>query len=138
MTDQLLLTPLEDALNTLLEAINEYERDTSKTIIRDGLVQRFEYCYDATTKMLKRHLSNISENPSEINEMDFQTIVRDAYTKGLLKNSWDQWGNYRHARNITSHSYDEEKAIEVVDLIPVFYNEAIYFLIKLQEYYKAV
>ena len=136
MNDKLLLTPLENALETLLEAINIYQSESSNTLVRDGLIQRFEFCYDLSTKFLKRHLSHIADDPNATHEMSFQEIIRDGYTKGLLKNSWDTWHSYREGRNITSHSYDEKKALSVVGIIPDFYSEAYYFLTKLQQFYK--
>ena len=48
------LTSLTNAIDRLQEAVEIYARDPSQTLIRDGLVQRFEFTYEISHKMLKR------------------------------------------------------------------------------------
>ena len=50
------LSPLQQAVTRLKEGLARYERDISDTQIRDGLIQRFEFTYELSHKMLKRHL----------------------------------------------------------------------------------
>lgn len=134
--EKLDLTSLTKAVESFLRALSAYEKDSSNEFVRDSCIQRFEYCYDLSTKMIKRHLSNISANPSEINEMTFQQQVREAYTKGLLKNSWDKWSSYRDDRNATSHGYDEDRAKEVASSVKYFYAEVEHLLERLKEVYE--
>jgi len=47
-------------------------------------------------------------------------------------NSWDIWSVYRNARNLTSHIYNEKKAVEVCEVIPDFFKEAEYLFQQLQ------
>ncbi len=136
MTDTLNLTSLQKAVTSFHRALAEFEKDTDNEFVRDSCIQRFEYCYDLSTKMIKRHLSNISENPSAINEMTFQQVIREAYTKGVIKHSWDKWSEYRDDRNATSHGYDEERAKVVVASIVVFYEEVSFLLEQLQGFYE--
>ena len=131
--NQLDLTVLSKAINSLLVALNEYEKDKSNEFVRDSCIQRFEYCYDLSAKFIKRYLALTSENPAEIKELSFQHLIRTAYGKGLLKNSWDIWWQYRDNRNVTSHAYDESKAIKVVSELAPFYDEMLYLLKSLQE-----
>ncbi|MBO1926482.1 nucleotidyltransferase substrate binding protein [Thiomicrorhabdus sp. 6S2-11] len=131
--NQLDLTVLSKAINSLSVALNEYKKDTSNEFVRDSCIQRFEYCYDLSAKFIKRYLALTSENPTEIKELSFQNLIRTAYGKGLLKNSWDEWWQYRDNRNVTSHGYDENKAIKVVTELPPFYQEMQYLLNSLQE-----
>lgn len=136
MNEKLNLTTLIKATDSFKTAIDEYNKDESNDFVRDSCIQRFEYCYDLTTKMIKRYLSTTSENPSAINEMSFQEIIREAYTKGVLKNSWDKWWEYRDDRNATSHGYDKNKAIEIVKGLRVFYLEIAFFLERLKDIYE--
>jgi hypothetical protein len=46
---------------------------------------------------------------------------------------WSSWKIYREMRSKTSHTYDEEIAIEVVQGIPAFLEEARHLLKQLQE-----
>ena len=57
MADETLdLTPLQRAIERLDEGWKRYQQDISDTQIRDGLIQRFEFTYEISHKMLKRHL----------------------------------------------------------------------------------
>jgi len=55
-------------------------------------------------------------------------LIRLGFERGLLARSWDVWIDFRKARNITSHAYDEEKASEVLKSLPGF-AEAVRFLL---------
>lgn len=120
MDQELDFTPLNNALSSLQLALAEYQKDTENSFVRDACIQRFEYTYDLSAKFIKRYLSLVAENPAEIKEMSFQSLIRTAYNKGLLKNSWDEWWLYRDNRNITSHGYDESKAVKIVDELDDF------------------
>jgi nucleotidyltransferase substrate binding protein (TIGR01987 family) len=133
MTQELLnLLVFEKAIETLGDALNEYQKDTSNSYVRDSCIQRFEYCYDLSTKIIRRFLSNISEIAEDIQNKHFSDIIRLAYTRGILKNSWDMWKEYRDNRNATSHGYDEKRAIDIVEKIPLFYTEVIFLLERLK------
>ena len=108
------LCPLDLAVDRLNEGLLRYQQDTSDIQIRDGLIQRFEFTYEISHKMLKRHLEAISPNPSLLDEMSFQDLIRSANEQGLLSGSWVDWKRYREMRSKTSHSYDEVIALEVV------------------------
>lgn len=135
--NKLNLTSLTNATSSFQRALDEYDKDNSNEFVRDACIQRFEYCYDLSTKYIKRHLSLISENPAEINESSFQENIRKAYSSGLIENSWDQWWKYRDSRAATSHSYSEEKAIEVLEGLPAFNSELIFLIAQLQTIYEA-
>ena len=117
-------TPLVAALARLEEGQTRYLRDTSDQQIRDGLVQRFEFTYDLSHKMLKRYLIESAATPDTIVQMSFPTLIRTASEQGLLRSDWAQWKLYRDKRNLTSHTCDEAKALEVVAAIPDFIEEA--------------
>lgn len=40
------ISPLARAIARLEEAVAAYQQDTSQTLIRDGLIQRFQFTYD--------------------------------------------------------------------------------------------
>jgi nucleotidyltransferase substrate binding protein (TIGR01987 family) len=133
MTEKLHLAPLTNALNRLAEGLARYEKDITDTQIRDGLIQRFEFTYEICHKMLKRHLEAVSPTPELFDGMAFADLIRSGNEQGLLLGDWSQWRNYREMRSKTSHTYDEEVAIEVVQGIPPFLNEARYLLAQLAE-----
>ncbi|CAN0618136.1 Nucleotidyltransferase [Burkholderia multivorans] len=122
-TDGLDLTPLERAISRLQEGLARYEQDISDTQIRDGLIQRFEFTYEISHKMLKRFLEATSANPAEFDNMSFQDLIRSGNERGLLLGDWAAWRKYREMRSKTSHTYDEGVALEVVEGIPEFLKE---------------
>lgn len=133
MNDKLNLAPLEKAVSRLTEGLARYEKDITDTQIRDGLIQRFEFSYEISHKMLKRHLEAVSPTPEQFDAMAFADLIRSANEQGLLLGDWSSWKIYREMRSKTSHTYDEEIAIEVVQGIPAFLEEASHLLKQLQE-----
>ena len=129
---QLDLTPLDNAIARLDEGWTRYQRDVSDIQIRDGLIQRFEFTYEISHKMLRRFLELTSANPAEFDGVAFQDMIRTGNERGLLLGDWPAWRKYREMRSRTSHTYDEEVAIEVVKGIPAFQREAAHLLQRLR------
>jgi len=120
------ITPLRNAIARLEEGWEVYQRDTTQTLIRDGLIQRFEFTYEIAHKMLKRYLEYASPNPAQYDGMPFSDLIRSGNEQGLLLGDWPKWRGYRDMRAKTSHTYDEETALKVVTGIPPFLDEARY------------
>ena len=129
----MILTSFEKAINSLKEAIAEYNKDKSNSFVRDSVIQRFEYTYELSIKMLKRYLEIISSSKSEVDMMSFNDIIRKANIKGMLSGNLEDWRNYRDMRNITSHTYDEEKASQVISVVDGFLYDAEFLLNILKE-----
>ena len=127
------LTSFETALNSLFEVIKIYQCDTSDLITRDSMIQRFEYTYSISLKMIKRYFANGAFVFENIEGMTFNEMIRQANKMGLLRSNLEKWDNYRQKRNLTSHTYDEKIAIEVVAIIEDFALEAKFLLEKLKE-----
>ena len=117
-------TSLVKAVDRLTEGLERYRRDTADAQIRDGLIQRFEFTYDLAHKMLRRVLEAGAANPEAIDRMTFPELIRTAHEQGLVASDWSAWRTWREMRNITSHTYDEAKALQVAQAIPAFLDEA--------------
>lgn len=126
------LSSLQNAILRLDEGIQRYYQNISDTQIRDGLIQRFEFTYELSHKMLKRFLESTSPSPAEIDALAFQDLIRTGNEQGLLLSDWTVWRKYREMRSKTSHTYDESIALQVVAEIPAFLNEAQYLIQQLQ------
>ena len=124
---------LANAVMRLEEGLFRYTKDISDTQVRDGLVHRLKVTYEISLKLLKRYLEAVSANPEEFDAMPFADLIRSCNEQGLLLGDWTKWRAYREMRSKTSHTYDEETAIEVVRGIPAFLEEACYLLAQLQE-----
>ena len=128
------IAPLERAIQRLEEGLSRYEADTRDIQIRDGLVQRFEFTYELGHKVLKRYLEYTAANPEQFDEMTFQDLIRTANEQGLLLGEWPDWRGYRDLRGATSHTYNEDVALEVVEGIPRFIEEVTYLRDRLREH----
>lgn len=112
------------AVALLDEGLERYNRDTSDAQIRDGLIQRFEFTYDLAHKMLRRQLESVSANPDHVDRLSFADLIRSVTEQGLIGSDWSSWRTWREMRSATTHTYDEAKALQVVEGIPGFLVEA--------------
>jgi len=124
---------LASSVQRLEEGLARFNLDTSDLMVRDGLVQRFEFTYELSHKMLRRFLEAASANPVEFDEADFQYLIHTANGQGLLLGAWPQWHVYRDMRSKTSRTQDEEVAIKVVAGISAFLQEAQFLLDQLEQ-----
>jgi len=126
------LTSFEKSISSLDSIIKRYDKENDIDI-RDAVIQRFEYTYSLALKMLKRFFKQTSLSDEEVNGMTFNEMIRTANRFGLLMSNLEVWNLYRLNRNMTSHTYDEETAKKVVNVIPDFKKEAEFLLNKLKE-----
>jgi len=125
-------SPLARAVERLREGLARFVSDESDTQIRDGLIQRFEFTYDLSHKMLRRVIEAGAANPEEVDRMTFPTLIRTAAALGLTGADWADWRTWREMRNITSPTYDEGKARQVAQAIPAFLAQAQDLLARLE------
>jgi len=124
---------LGKAISQLKAGIQMMNAEPQNTLLRDGVIQRFEFTYGLSHKMLQRFLALTAPNPEEFKEMSFPALIRSGSEKGLLFSGWDKWFYFREARNLTSHTYDERKALEVIERVPEFLLEAEFLYEQLQQ-----
>lgn len=126
------LTSLDNALRKLDEIIIRYDKEKEDDAIRDAVIQRFEYSYSLCIKMLIRFLqSQATDLPDTLT---FNETIRKANQMGLLFSNLEKWTDYRLKRNMTSHTYEESIANEVVSVVKDFQKDANFLLKKLKEH----
>ena len=103
------LSSWKRALSSLERAIARSTSAPDDDEVRDAVIQRFEYCYELSWKMLKRHLEEVMPDPESVDRMSFKELMREAAERGLIT-AVEPWNEYRYQRNFASHGYDEEKA----------------------------
>jgi len=131
--DRLDVAPFEKAIASLEAALTRQAREPDDDLLRDGCIQRFEFTYELSHKTLKRFLVETSASPAEFDDIAFQDLIRTGSERGLLLGDWPRWKNYREARSLTSHTYDEPKARRVFELVPAFLEEAQFLRDRLRE-----
>lgn len=127
------LSSFEKALKSLYEVIDVYNCDKTNLITRDSMIQRFEYTYSISLRMIKRYFSAYSSLSENVDGMTFNAMIRQANKMGLLGSNLEKWDDFRQKRNMTSHTYNEEAAQAVVAVIEDFANEAKSLLTNLKE-----
>lgn len=127
------ISALEKAYNSLTEVISIFNSDKKNLIVRDSMIQRFEYTYSLALKMIKRYFSVSAFVDENIDGMTFNEMIRVANKMGLLASNLEVWDRFRQKRNATSHTYDEKIADEVVSVIGSFADEVDFLLKRLKE-----
>ena len=133
------LSSLEKAIGQLDKAHALTLSDLAKSdaevaqAFRMAAIQAFEFTYELCFRMLKRFLKMSEPNPERIDDATFQSLIRLGCERGLLRSDLPRWMEYRRKRGITSHTYDEQKALEVFSVVPDFIREARHLFDKLKE-----
>lgn len=127
------LASLERAAQRLAEGIVRYQRESQDDQLRDGLIQRFEFTYELSHKVLRRILTARAASPDDIAGLSFADLIRTASVEGLIVGDWPAWRRYRDLRSRSSHTYDEEQALLVVAGIPDFLAEVQGMILRLRE-----
>jgi nucleotidyltransferase substrate binding protein (TIGR01987 family) len=90
------------ALSKLIEATEEFGPDSSD-IVKEGIIQRFEFTHELAWKVMKDYL----EYEGFQNITGSRSATREAFNKGLIDNG-QAWMNMIESRNTTVHTYDED------------------------------
>jgi nucleotidyltransferase substrate binding protein (TIGR01987 family) len=134
------LTPLRQSLSSLEDGLDvvrdlawfQQQSDKVRHTLIAGVIQNFEFVYEISTKMLRRRLEMDALNPSEVDFANFRDVLRIAAEKGLIDNVQD-WFGYRQMRNITTHTYDHQKAQQVFQGTQAFMMDARRLLARLED-----
>ena len=116
--------PAEAALKNLREGLLITH---PSDLERDGVIQRFEYCYEILWKLAQRILT--------MNEFQAET-PREVFRQ-LGKLNWidnvEDWINFQKSRNETSHEYGKKLAEKSYQLAKTFLPLAEDLLSKLKD-----
>ena len=104
-----------EALARLREALADYGK-TPLDSIRDGVIQRFEFCTELAWKTMREYL--LDQGYTELNSP--KATIRQAFAFGLITDEAG-WIRILDDRNLTSHLYDETTAKEIFGNISTKY-----------------
>ncbi|MDX1655575.1 MAG: nucleotidyltransferase substrate binding protein [Candidatus Competibacteraceae bacterium] len=99
---------LERAVQRLADALAQPKDE----FIRDAAIQRFEFTFELTWKVLKLFLEY-----QGIEARSPRACIRESFVVGLLPED-DGWLEMVTLRNLTSHTYDEATAERVYQALP--------------------
>ncbi len=109
------------ALRLLSQAVsilsNKIDRDDSiDDLLREGLIQRFEYTHELAWKVMKDY----AEYQGYSDVRGSRDAFRKALEMGIISDA--RWMDSIVDRNMSSHNYDEETALEIYDaVVGVYY-----------------
>lgn len=110
-----ILKSYENALKRLKEALNE---DLNKSsVIIDGIIQRFEFNFEISWKLIKSFLEFngiLCNSP--------RNSIKEAYKFGLI-NDESNWISLMEDRNLSTHIYNENMAKGIVERIRTIYSK---------------
>ena len=107
-----------DRLDEGLSAMNEYP---GVTVVRDGVIKRFEFTYEMAIRCLRSRLRQ-GANP-EAGRFGYRTTIRFAADAGLIDDP-TAWIGYTNSRQSTTHDYNEPVAVSIAVDIPQFAGDA--------------
>jgi len=96
----------KNALSRLNDGIIKF--DQTNDLLRDGLIQRFEFTFELAWKTLKAIFED--EGLTGLNSP--KTVLREAFAAGLIEKD-ELWLAMLSDRNTTAHIYSEQLAIEI-------------------------
>lgn len=106
-----------------LKIENEEAEDVLKEIIKEGLIQRFEYTYEMAWNVMKDYA--LYQGNSEIGGS--RDAIRFAFATKLIENG-DIWMDMIKSRIKTSHTYNVETANEIyLKIIDEYYSVFLKF-----------
>ena len=105
---ELALQNFRRALQRLHEVLAVEESDIS----RDALIQRFEFTYEMAWKSMFHALLDAGERVPEM----VRPVIQAAFRAQWIDDP-ELWERIKDARNETSHTYNEAKAIEVAAFV---------------------
>lgn len=106
------------ALNRLKEGLLQY--DDKNELLRDGVIQRFEFTFELAWKTLKE----VFEEEGLIGLNSPKSVLKEAYSAGIIEDE-KLWMNMLMDRKSTSQMYNKNNAIEICKNIKAEYTNAL-------------
>lgn len=117
------------AFAQLQEAVELSKQRKLTKLEEQGLIQTFEYTHEMAWNTLKDFL----EERGTKKLYGSKDATREAFKTGLIENG-EIWMNMIESRNLTSHTYNEETATEVISaILHSYFAEFLDFHARMQE-----
>ena len=127
------IAALERALR-VYEALPASENSDLHEAVRSGVVQSFEVAFEVSWKMLRRRLVRDAASRESVAALSYRDLMREGAARGFIEDP-QAWFLFREARNVTSHTYDPAKALQVLSVIPHFLSASTRLLEALEAHH---
>ena len=118
-----------DALDRLDEALLAMEEYPTLTVVRDGVIKRFEFTYEMAIRCLRSRLRQ-GVHP-DAGRFGYRTTIRFSADAELIDDP-EAWIRHTNSRQSTTHDYNEPVAVSIVANVPQFADDARRLLSRLQ------
>lgn len=112
------LENFKKAFIQLQSAVKQFKETGLNELEKQGLIQAFEYTFELAWNLLRDYF--IYQGISEIRGS--RDAIRLGFKYGLIENG-EEWIKMIGARNLTSHTYNEKVAQELLKEITEIYHE---------------
>lgn len=117
------------ALSQLQEAVSLARQRPLSKLEEQGLIQAFEFTHELAWNTLKDFLADRGVQ----NLYGSKDATREAFKAGLIENG-EAWMDMIQSRNLTTHTYDEATAAQIVSAIcNTYFAEFAALRFKLEE-----
>ncbi len=77
------MNPLENAVRQLAAGLAAANAAPDNELLRDGVIQRFEYTYELSHKTLRRYLAATEPSPEIPEDLSFPNLIRLGSERGF-------------------------------------------------------
>ncbi|WP_200978411.1 nucleotidyltransferase substrate binding protein [Echinicola sp. 20G] len=103
--------------------------EKGEDIVKEGLIQRFEYTHELAWNVMKDFL----KERGNIEIYGSRDATREAFSTGLIREG-KIWMEMIQSRNKTSHTYNEDTAQEIFSkILEEYYPELLAFRVIMEE-----
>lgn len=117
---------LQRSVNVAGAEMKNLHPDLQETV-RAGVIQNFEVAYEQCWKMIQRWIKENRSTAEAENPRTRKDLFRLAARQGLIADPIP-WFEYGESRNLTAHTYDQDKAEEAFLIAKKFVADAQYLL----------
>jgi nucleotidyltransferase substrate binding protein (TIGR01987 family) len=125
------VTVLQRSLQVLRDCLANPDASADlRETVRAGVIQHFEIAYEIAWKMMKRWIE-LYVSAEAVDGVSRRELFRWAAQNHLIDDV-DRWMSFHGARNQSTHIYQEEIAVGVLELAGEFLPEAEALLTRLE------
>lgn len=105
--------------------VDDSDEDLQETV-RAGVIHSFEVAYELSWKMMQRWLKE-NIGAASVDGVTQRNLFRHSAENHLIADA-ERWMDYHKARDSTSHTYNEDAALNVFAEAAEFVHDAKYLL----------
>lgn len=121
------LEALKNNLEHALDRLKEASVQKSTSINRDATIQRFEFTFELSWKLMQEALRTEGLSIASPKE-----VIRKSADIGLINNP-QNWFGFLQARNLTVHTYEERLAKKIYKKAKEFITKVENLLVELEK-----